>query len=58
MGSKDATIQSSKSDVVKFNTQTLSQAVSFTITTTGYVPSFSLFEVTNGFNRLRPGRTA
>ena len=56
LGSVDATSFASKSDVTRFDGQVLSPAVTYTITTSDYPPSFSLFEVTNGFNALRPGR--
>ena len=56
LGSTAATPKTSTSNVVRFDAQVLSQAVTYTITTTDYPPSFSLFEITNGFNQLRPGR--
>jgi hypothetical protein len=56
LGSKNADPRSSTSSVARFDNQVLSQAVTYTITTTGYPPAFSLFEITNGFNQLRPGR--
>ena len=49
---------SSVARVNRFDHQSLSQAVTYTITTTGSPPAFSMFEVTNGFNQLRPGRVA
>ena len=58
LGSRDATAQSSKSDVVRFDAQALSQALTYTITTSDYPASFAVYEVTNGFNQLRPGRVA
>jgi hypothetical protein len=56
LGSASAIAKSSTSSVVRFDGQVLSQAVTYTITTVDYPASFSLFEVTNGFNQLRPGR--
>jgi hypothetical protein len=58
LGSKSAVDKSSTSSVARFDNQVLSQAVTYTITTTNYPPSFSLYEITNGFNQLRPGRVA
>lgn len=56
LGSELATAQASRSDVARFDAQVLSQAVTYTITTANYPPSFSLYEITNGYNNLRPGR--
>ena len=56
LGTKSAVDKSSTSSVARFDNQVLSQAVTYTITTSNYPPSFSLYEVTNGFNQLRPGR--
>jgi hypothetical protein len=56
LGSASATSLASKSEVTRLDGQVLSPAVTYTITTSDYPPSFSLFEVTNGFNSLRPGR--
>jgi hypothetical protein len=56
LGSASAVSLASKSEVTRLDGQVLSPAVTYTITTSDYPPSFSLFEVTNGFNALRPGR--
>jgi hypothetical protein len=56
LGTKSAVDKSSTSSVARFDNQVLSQAVTYTITTSNYPPSFSLYEITNGFNQLRPGR--
>ena len=58
LGSKSALNKASNSAVARFDNQVLSQAVTYTITTTNYPPSFALYEITNGFNQLRPGRVA
>jgi hypothetical protein len=47
---------STSAGVSRFDHQSLSQAVTYTISTAGFPTSFSMFEVTNGFNQLRPGR--
>jgi hypothetical protein len=56
IGSEQATAQTQTSSVLRCDHQTLSQAVTYTIETTGYPIGFSLYEITNGFNQLRPGR--
>ena len=56
LGTKTATYGSSFSGVARFDNQVLSQAVTYTITTSQYPLSFSLYEITNGYNQLRPGR--
>jgi hypothetical protein len=56
IGYESAVSKSSRSNVVRFDSQVLSQAVTYTITTSDYPPTFSLYEITNGFNQLRPGR--
>lgn len=56
IGGKTALDKASNSSVARFDNQILSQAVTYTVSTTNYPPSFSLFEITNGFNQLRPGR--
>lgn len=49
---------SSTSTVARYDHQSLSQAVTYTLQTYGSPPSFALYEVTNGYNQLRPGRVA
>jgi len=49
---------SSSSDVDRYDHQTISQAVTYTITTINAPPAFQLYEITNGFNQLRPGRVS
>jgi hypothetical protein len=56
IGSEEAPAETQISGVARCDHQTLSQAVTYTIETTGYPVAFSLFEITNGFNQLRPGR--
>jgi hypothetical protein len=46
----------SSATVDRFDHQTLSQAVTYTISTSNSPDSFELYEITNGFNQLRPGR--
>lgn len=43
-------------DVDRYDHQTISQAVTYTITTTNSPDYFELYEITNAFNQLRPGR--
>ena len=45
------------STVDRYDHQSLTQALTYTIETADNPPAFSLYEVTNGFNQLRPGRT-
>ena len=47
---------STTSAVARYDHQTINQAVTYTITTNSAPPAFSLYEITNGFNALRPGR--
>lgn len=56
IGTTNAT--TATSTVSRYDHQSLSQALTYTIQTYGSPPSFSLYEVTNGFNQLRPGRIA
>lgn len=49
---------STTATVARYDHQSLSQALTYTIQTYGSPPSFYLYEVTNGFNQLRPGRVA
>jgi len=46
------------STVARYDHQTINQAVTYTISTAGAPPAFSLYEITNGFNTLRPGRVS
>lgn len=46
------------STVARYDHQTLNQAVSYVIQTTGAPPAFQLYEITNAYNQLRPGRVA
>lgn len=48
----------SGANVTRYDHQSLSQAVTYTISTSGSPAAFALFEITNGFNQLRPGRVA
>ena len=53
------TIPSSDSSTVKrYDHQTISQAVTYKIETFSAPPTFSVYEVTNGYNQVRPGRTS
>ena len=47
---------SNGADVDRYDHQTLSQAVTYTISTSNSPDSFELYEITNAFNQLRPGR--
>lgn len=44
------------STVDRYDHQTISQAVTYVIETVNAPVAFSLYEITNGFNQLRPGR--
>jgi hypothetical protein len=44
------------STVDRYDHQTISQAVTYVIDTVNAPVAFSLYEITNGFNQLRPGR--
>jgi len=46
------------STVSRYDHQTISQSVTYIIDSVGSPTEFSLYEVTNGFNQLRPGRTS
>lgn len=48
----------SSSDVDRYDHQTISQAVTYTFETIGAPPAFQLYQITNGFNQLRPGRVS
>lgn len=50
------TASTTTSTVARYDHQSLTQAVTYTIETSENPPAFSLYEVTNGFNQLRPGR--
>lgn len=56
IGTTSATATTSTVD--RYDHQALTQALTYTIETSSSPPAFSLYEVTNGFNQLRPGRTA
>lgn len=49
---------STTSTVARYDHQSLTQALTYTIQTFSAPPAFSLYEVTNGFNQLRPGRVS
>lgn len=49
---------STTSTVARYDHQTINQAVTYTISTLSAPPEFSLYEITNGFNTLRPGRVS
>jgi hypothetical protein len=49
---------STTSTVARYDHQTINQAVTYTISTASAPPAFSLYEITNGFNTLRPGRVS
>jgi hypothetical protein len=49
---------STTSTVARYDHQTINQAVTYTISTASAPPEFSLYEITNGFNTLRPGRVS
>lgn len=44
------------STVSRYDHQTINPAITYTITTSGAPPGFELYEITNAFNQLRPGR--
>lgn len=44
------------SSVDRYDHQTINPAVTYTIQTSGAPPAFELYEITNAFNQLRPGR--
>lgn len=52
------TATSTTSTVARYDHQTLNQAVTYVIETFSAPPAFQLYEVTNAFNQLRPGRVA
>jgi hypothetical protein len=54
IGTTSATATTSTVD--RYDHQSLTQALTYTIETSSSPPAFSLYEVTNGFNQLRPGR--
>lgn len=50
------TATSTTSTVDRYDHQTLNQAVTYVIETFSAPPAFQLYEITNAFNQLRPGR--
>lgn len=52
------TASSSSSTVDRYDHQTINQAVTYVIETFSAPPAFQLYEITNGFNQLRPGRVS
>lgn len=56
IGSEDS--PSPFAGVVRFDHQSLTQAVTYTIATVDAPAAFSIFEITNGYNQLRPGRVS
>ena len=46
------------SNVTRYDHQSLAQALTYTIETADSPPAFALYEITNGYNQLRPGRVA
>lgn len=50
------TATTSAATVDRYDHQALTQALTYTIETADNPPTFALYEVTNGFNQLRPGR--
>ena len=54
IGTTSATAATSTVD--RYDHQSLTQALTYTIETSSSPPAFALYEVTNGFNQLRPGR--
>jgi hypothetical protein len=46
------------SNVTRYDHQSLAQALTYTIQTADSPPAFALYEITNGYNQLRPGRVA
>ncbi len=51
-------VASSIATVSRYDHQTISQSVTYEIASVGAPTEFSLYEITNGFNQLRPGRTS
>jgi hypothetical protein len=56
IGTTSATATTSTVD--RYDHQSLTQALTYTIETSSSPPAFALYEVTNGFNQLRPGRVS
>ena len=56
IGTTSAT--STTSTVSRYDHQALTQALTYTIQTYSSPPAFALYEITNGFNQLRPGRVS
>ena len=52
------TASTTSSTVDRYDHQTINQAVTYVIETAGAPPAFQLYEITNGFNQLRPGRVS
>lgn len=56
VSSSNTTSSSTTSQTVRYDSQVISNAVSFRVTTTGTPSSLVFYEFTNAFNQLRPGR--
>jgi len=52
------TASTTSSTVDRYDHQTINQAVTYVIETFDAPPAFQLYEITNGFNQLRPGRVS
>lgn len=56
VSTSNTTSSSTTSQTVRYDSQVISNAVSFRVTTTGTPSSLVFYEFTNAFNQLRPGR--
>jgi hypothetical protein len=58
VSTSNTTSSSSTSQTVRYDSQIISNAVSYRVTTTGTPSSLVFYEFTNAFNQLRPGRVS
>jgi hypothetical protein len=58
VSSSNTTSSSLTSQTVRYDSQIISNAVSYRVTTTGTPSSLVFYEFTNAFNQLRPGRVS
>jgi hypothetical protein len=58
VSTSNTTSSSTTSQTVRYDSQVISNAVSYRVTTTGTPSSLVFYEFTNAFNQLRPGRVS